>query len=97
MRQISNTGNVVRLAIAKALLMTNINVNITNTALVGSLLALVVLVPNYFYAGYYFSSSAVQLISLLAIAGVKIPKTSLTCSGGRTIGVFIRKQCLLRV
>ena len=90
MTQISNTGNVVRLAIAQALLMTNINVNITNTALVGSLLALVVLVPNYFYAGYYFSSSAVQLISLLAIAGVKIPKPSLTRSGGRSIGVFIR-------
>ena len=56
-----------------------------------------VLVPNYFYAGCYFPSSAVQLISLLAIAGVKIPKTSLTCSAGRTIGVFIRNQCLLRV
>ena len=54
-------------------------------------------VPDYLFAGCYFSVSVVQLIALLALAGVKIPKTSLTCSGGRTIGVFIRKQCLLRV
>ena len=39
MQQTSNTGNVVRLAIAQALSMTTMNVNIINTALVGSLLA----------------------------------------------------------
>ena len=47
-------------------------------------------VPNYLYAGCYFSVSAVQLISLLALAGVKIPKPTLTRTGGRPIGVFIR-------
>ena len=34
-----NTGNVIRLAAAQALSMTTMNVNIINTALVGSLLA----------------------------------------------------------
>ena len=38
MQQTSNTGNVARLAIAQALSMTTMNVNIINTALVGSLL-----------------------------------------------------------
>ena len=46
-------------------------------------------VPNYLYAGCYFSVSAVQLISLLALAGVKIPKPTRTRTGGRPIGVFI--------
>ena len=35
----SNTGNVIRLAAAQALSMTTMNVNIINTALVGSLLS----------------------------------------------------------
>ena len=48
-------------------------------------------VPDYLYAGCYFSVSAVQFISLLALAGVKIPKPTLTRKGGRPIGVFIRK------
>ena len=204
MQQTSNTGNVVRLAIAQALSMTTMNVNIINTALVGSLLAPVAWlatlglslqfvasmlttlpasllmvrfgrrpvliggvmiaafaaflqgiaividhfvlfcaasmalgiahgcasfyryaatdcatekerpkaisyvmagglmaalfgpeiarntvewVPNYLYAGCYFSVSAVQLISLLALAGVKIPKPTLTRTGGRPIGI----------
>ena len=47
-------------------------------------------VPNYLYAGCYFSVSAVQLVSLLALAGVKIPKPILTQTGGRPIGVFMR-------
>ena len=47
-------------------------------------------VPNYLYAGCYFSVSAVQLISLVALAGVKIPKPTLSRTGGRPIGVFIR-------
>ena len=207
MQQISNTGNVARLAIAQALSMTTMNVNIINTALVGSLLAPVAWlatlglslqfvasmlttlpasllmvrfgrrpvfiggvliaavaaclqgiaiiidhfvlfcaasmalgiahgcasfyryaatdcaaeedrskaisyvlagglmaalfgpeiarntvewVPEYIYAGCYFSVSAVQLISLLALAGVKIPKPTLTPKGGRPMGIFIR-------
>ena len=47
-------------------------------------------VPEYLYAGCYFSVSAVQLISLLALAGVKIPKPTLTPKGGRPMGIFIR-------
>ena len=47
-------------------------------------------VPEYLYAGCYFSVSAVQLISLLALAGVKIPKPTLTPEGGRPMGIFIR-------
>ena len=207
MQQISNTGNVARLAIAQALSMTTMNVNIINTALVGSLLAPVAWlatlglslqfvasmlttlpasllmvrfgrrpvfisgvliaavaaclqgiaiitdhfalfcaasmalgiahgcasfyryaatdcaiekdrpkaisyvlagglmaalfgpeiarntvewVPEYLYAGCYFSVSVVQLISLLALAGVKIPKPTLTPKGGRPMGIFIR-------
>ena len=47
-------------------------------------------VPNYLYAGCYFSVSAIQLISLLALAGVRIPKPTVTRTGGRPIGAFIR-------
>jgi MFS family permease len=39
MQQSSNRGNVARLAIAQALSMTTMNVNIINTALVGIVLA----------------------------------------------------------
>ena len=209
MQQTSNTGNVVRLAIAQALSMTTMNVNIINTALVGSLLAPVAWlatlglslqfvasmlttlpasllmvrfgrrpvliggvmiaafaaflqgiaividnfvlfcaasmalgiahgcasfyryaatdcatekerpkaisyvmagglmaalfgpeiarntvqwVPDYLYAGCYFSASAAQLISLLALAGVKIPKPTRTRTGGRPVDVFIRNS-----
>lgn len=209
MQQTSNTGNVVRLAIAQALSMTTMNVNIINTALVGSLLAPVAWlatlglslqfvasmlttlpasllmvrfgrrpvliggvmiaafaaflqgiaividnfvlfcaasmalgiahgcasfyryaatdcatekerpkaisyvmagglmaalfgpeiarntvqwVPDYLYAGCYFSASAAQLISLLALAGVKIPKPTRTRTGGRPVGAFIRNS-----
>ena len=47
-------------------------------------------VPGYLYAGCYFLASAVQLISLLVLAGVKIPKPKLTRKGGRPLGVFFR-------
>ena len=39
MKMKSNTGNVIRLSVAQALSMTTMNVNIINTALVGSLLS----------------------------------------------------------
>ena len=39
MQQTSNSGNVARLVSAQALSITTMNVNIINTALVGSLLA----------------------------------------------------------
>ena len=39
MKTKSNTGNVIRLSVAQALSMTTMNVNIINTALVGSLLS----------------------------------------------------------
>ena len=47
-------------------------------------------VPSHLYAGCYFSVSAVQLLSLLALVGVKIPKPTLSPTGGRPIGVFVR-------
>ena len=47
-------------------------------------------VPDYLYAGCYFSASAVQLISLLALAGIEIPKPKLTRTGGRPLGIFFR-------
>ena len=45
-------------------------------------------VPDYLYAGFYFSASAMQLISLLALAGVEIPKSNCARAGGRPLGVF---------
>ena len=39
MKTKSNTGNVIRLSVAQALSMTTMNVNIINTALVGSMLS----------------------------------------------------------
>ena len=39
MKMKGNTGNVIRLSVAQALSMTTMNVNIINTALVGSLLS----------------------------------------------------------
>ena len=47
MKTASHHGNVLRLAVAQALSMTTMNVNIINTALVGALLSPV--------AGYYTS------------------------------------------
>ena len=47
-------------------------------------------VPDYLYAGCYFSASVVQLISLLALVGLEIPKPNLSRTGGRPLGVFCR-------
>jgi MFS family permease len=47
-------------------------------------------VPGYLYAGCYFSVSMVQIIALLALAGVKIPKPVESRSGGRPLGVFAK-------
>ena len=47
-------------------------------------------VPGYLYAGCYFSVSVVQIVSLLALAGVKIPKPVQSRSGGRPLGVFVK-------
>ncbi|XDZ62831.1 MFS transporter [Alphaproteobacteria bacterium LSUCC0396] len=45
-------------------------------------------VPGHLYAGCFFSVAAVQLVSLGFLSGVKIPKPTLTGSGGRPIGTF---------
>ena len=47
-------------------------------------------VPGHLYAGCFFSVAAVQLISLGFLSGVKIPKPTLTGSGGRPIGAFFK-------
>jgi MFS family permease len=48
------------------------------------------LVPEHLYAGCYFSAAAVQLVSLVILAGLKIPKPERSRQGGRPIGVFFR-------
>jgi len=47
-------------------------------------------VPGHLYAGCFFSVAAVQLVSLGFLSGVKIPKPTLTGSGGRAIGAFFK-------
>jgi len=47
-------------------------------------------VPGHLYAGCFFSVAAVQLVSLGFLSGVKIPKPTLTGSGGRPIGAFFK-------
>ena len=49
------------------------------------------LLPGVMYAGCYFTVAVVQLISLLALAGVKIEKPQRMAAGpGRPISVFFR-------
>jgi MFS family permease len=47
-------------------------------------------VPGHLYAGCFFSVTAVQLVSLGFLSGVKIPKPERTGSGGRPIGSFFK-------
>jgi len=53
------------------------------------------LIPENLYAGCYFTVSAVQLVSLIALAGVKIPKPEQTPTGGRPFGDFVRMPVFL--
>ena len=51
--------------------------------------------PDYIYAGCYFSASAMQLISLLALAGVEIPEPNRSRAGGRPLGVILRNPAFV--
>jgi MFS family permease len=48
------------------------------------------ILPDAVYAGCFFTVCAVQLISLLFLAGLKIPKPAVKSGTGRPIGVFLR-------
>ena len=53
------------------------------------------LVPDALYAGCFFTASLVQLVALLFIFGVKIPKPEQRSHAGRPIGVFLRMPIFL--
>ncbi len=53
------------------------------------------LVPEHLFSGCYFTVSLVQLLSLFALAGVKIPKPKKSLNGGRPIGTFVRMPVFL--
>lgn len=53
------------------------------------------LVPDALYAGCFFTASLVQLVALLFIFGVKIPKPEQRSYAGRPIGVFLRMPIFL--
>ncbi len=53
------------------------------------------LVPEALYAGCFFTASLVQLVALLFIFGVKIPKPEQRSHAGRPIGVFLRMPIFL--
>ena len=48
------------------------------------------LVPDFLYAGCFFTVAIVQLASIAALAGLKIEIPKKTTTGGRPIGVFLR-------
>ena len=48
------------------------------------------LLPNALYAGCFFTVCLVQLVSLLFLVGLKIPKPAVKSDAGRPIGVFLR-------
>ncbi len=48
------------------------------------------LVPDILYAGCFFTVAVVQLVSIIALAGLKIEIPKRTASGGRPIGAFLR-------
>ncbi|MEC8269066.1 MAG: MFS transporter [Pseudomonadota bacterium] len=47
-------------------------------------------VPDFLYAGCFFTVAVVQLASLIALWGIRIEKPRRTPTGGRPIGVFLR-------
>lgn len=53
------------------------------------------LVPDALYAGCFFTASLVQLVALLFIFGVEIPKPEQRSYAGRPIGVFLRMPIFL--
>ena len=48
------------------------------------------ILPDFLYAGCFFTVAAVQLLSVIVLSGVRIEKPRRTPSGGRPIGVFLR-------
>ena len=48
------------------------------------------LVPEILYAGCFFTVAIVQLLSIIALAGLKIEPPKRTASGGRPLGAFFR-------
>ena len=48
------------------------------------------LLPDSIYAGCFFTVSGVQLLSLISLAGLKIPKPEKRAAGGRPLGDFLR-------
>ena len=48
------------------------------------------LVPEFLYAGCFFTVAVVQLTSIAALAGLRIELPPKTASGGRPIGAFLR-------
>ncbi len=48
------------------------------------------LVPEFLYAGCFFTVAVVQLASLVALAGLRIERPERTATGGRPIGAFLR-------
>ena len=48
------------------------------------------ILPEFLYAGCFFTVAAVQLLSVIVLSGVRIEKPHRTAGGGRPIGVFLR-------
>ena len=48
------------------------------------------LVPEFLYAGCFFTVAVVQLVSLAALAGLRIERPKRSASAGRPIGAFLR-------
>ena len=48
------------------------------------------ILPDFLYAGCFFTVAGVQLLSVIVLSGVRIEKPRRTPSGGRPIGVFLR-------
>ena len=48
------------------------------------------MMPDFLYAGCFFTVAVVQLASVIALWGIRIEKPRCTPTGGRPIGVFLR-------
>ncbi|MDA7598947.1 MFS transporter [Alphaproteobacteria bacterium] len=49
------------------------------------------LIPNFLYAGCFFTVSAVQLVSLFFISGIKIERPDRKAKSGRPLGYFLKQ------
>ena len=48
------------------------------------------ILPDFLYAGCFFTVAAVQLVSVIALSGIRIERPRRTPKGGRPIGAFLR-------